>query len=193
MLRTLGCEQQEPSSRFSELEREIALIGRARECDRLDVVMRQQLRVIGDALAGRPLEPHRCGSVALRLRAARDLGVRDVANEQMPERVLEVALERRPPGGANELFPRELVQPFAHNRLVEAAHLGERAGPEDLADHGGVVEQRLALGRSVSSRASISACTVAGTGISPSASTSSPDPRLVRMPRSVSIRTNSSA
>src|SRR5207245_10606758 len=48
-------------------------------------------------------------------------------------------------GRPDELLARELVQALAHSALVEAAHRGDRAGPEDLPHHRRILEKRLAL------------------------------------------------
>ena len=63
----------------------------------------------------------------------------------MPEGVLGLALDGREPRGAHELLPREVVKALAHGLLVALVHRLEGTGPEDLADDGGILEQRLSV------------------------------------------------
>ena len=76
-----------------------------------------------------------------------DLGVGDIADEQMPERVLALSLHRAHPGRADELLPGQLVQSQLELGLVAAADLGQRAHPEHLPEHGRVLKQALPLRR----------------------------------------------
>ena len=76
-------------------------------------------------------------------RAPRDLPVADVAHQRMPERVLVLAVDRRGRPGAHELLLAQLLQTVVHLRLVHPRHGRDRPDPEDLADHRGVVQQRL--------------------------------------------------
>ena len=73
----------------------------------------------------------------------RDLLVADVSHEDVPEAVLGVALHRAAATGTDELLASELMERMLHLALVAVTHLGERAGPEHLADHSGVLEQAL--------------------------------------------------
>ena len=74
---------------------------------------------------------------------ARDLPVRDVADERVRERELALALDRRAPLAADEALALERVE--RRGRCVRVA--SERARPEDLADDGRVLQERLLVGR----------------------------------------------
>ncbi len=73
----------------------------------------------------------------------RDLAVGDLADEQVPEGVLALAPDRRLPVASDELPPLELVQAALEPPALVAGDGGERAEPEDLAEDGGVLQQRL--------------------------------------------------
>src|SRR5581483_11481176 len=75
----------------------------------------------------------------------RHLAVGDVADEQVAERVLELAGDRGRAVAADELLPLELVQAPLELALLAAGERGERPGPERLADDGRVLAQRLLL------------------------------------------------
>ena len=107
----------------------------------------EHVREVLDALARLPLDPRRGCTVALGAGGARDLGVADVPHEDVPEAVLGLALHRGGAGWADELLARELVQGELDLARVPPAHLGDGAGPEDLAQNGGVLEQALPLRR----------------------------------------------
>ena len=90
------------------------------------------------------LDPGRRALVALRSGAPGDLAVGDVADEQVPERVLVLAAHRGAPLAADELLPLERVQPLL--RVLRARALADRADgaePEDLPEHRGVLEELL--------------------------------------------------
>jgi hypothetical protein len=74
------------------------------------------------------------------------LAVGDVADQGVPEPVLDLA--RHPRGGrpAQELARLQAVQARHQLPTVAAADLGQRPQPADLAEHGGVVEHRLVGG-----------------------------------------------
>ena len=115
------------------------LAGRARNLECRQVVMRDHLRVIlGPAErfdpAGRP-------DVLLAAHQARDLGIGDVAQEQVEERVLRLVRDRRAPVPADELLALERVNLLFKSRRVRITERGDRARPEDLPDHGGVLEE----------------------------------------------------
>ena len=65
----------------------------------------------------------------------------------MPEGVLGLARHRRLPHRAHELLARELAQGRHHALWVALAHCRESPGPEDLADHRCVGEERLRVRR----------------------------------------------
>jgi hypothetical protein len=112
----------------------------ARVLERAHVVVREQLgRVLCAHLR---LDPGGDAPMTLAARRARDLRVRDVTHQDVPERVLLLALHRRPPVATDELLPLECAQRLVH--LPGAAALSdERAAPEDLPGDGGVLDQLL--------------------------------------------------
>ena len=80
--------------------------------------------------------------------AAGDLTVRDVPEQQMEERVLRLLRDRRLPLPAHELLALESMQASLELRPFGAAvQGGDGTGPEDLADHGCVLDDALFLGR----------------------------------------------
>ena len=83
--------------------------------------------------------------VLLGPRCPRDLAVGDVADEQVQEGVLALALDRRPPLAADELLACERVQALLDCCPIATVHLRDRARPEDLAEDGGILEQCLLL------------------------------------------------
>ncbi len=118
----------------------------------LEPVAEGLLEVVADdpvhlSLAGDALDPVRRGLVLTDARGPGDLCVRDVADEHVPEGVLHVVGDSGVARAADELLAAELVQALEHRFLRDMADRGERAGPEDLADDGGVVQQRLPVGR----------------------------------------------
>jgi hypothetical protein len=74
-----------------------------------------------------------------------DLSVGHIPYEGVPERVFLLAVHARDQGRPDQLGALEGAQLGAYRVPVEAGHGRQRPGPEDLADHGGVLEQRLAL------------------------------------------------
>ena len=168
--RALAGEREEAASRRGELLGLLRVAGGRGELERLQVVMGEHLGQVLDPLACLALDPGGRRAVTARPLRPRDLAVGDVAHEQVPERVLALPLHRARPGGADELLAGKLVQRQLELARVAAAHLGQRARPEHLPEHGRVLEQALALGESVSRRAAISACKLSGSaaqGISP--------------------------
>jgi hypothetical protein len=61
------------------------------------------------------------------------------------ERVLGLPLHRRTPVRPNELFAGEVPQDLGHRLEIAVAHVCDRAGPEDLADHRCIRQQRLGI------------------------------------------------
>src|SRR5205814_2581657 len=108
------------------------------ELEGLQIVVCEHLGQVLDPLTRLALDPGSGSAMAARPLRARDLGVGNVANEQMPERVLALALHRARPGGADELLAGELVQRRLYLGRVTTADLGHGAGPEHLAEHGRV-------------------------------------------------------
>ena len=80
-------------------------------------------------------------------RAAREargqLVVGDVAGEDVPERVLGLVLHRRVACRPHELLPRQLAQRGDDRLRIAIAHRRHGSGPEHLADHRRVGQQRL--------------------------------------------------
>ena len=120
---------------------------RASELERLRVVMREELRVIGEAPLRLPLDPLGGLDVLLAARGARDLLVGDIADQHMPERELLLVAHRRDSRGSDELAAHELTQARENVVTVTSSHRGERTRPEHLPENGRVLEQVLELGR----------------------------------------------
>src|SRR5581483_7401806 len=99
------------------------------------------LRVV--LAAPQRLDPLRGGEVLTGAFGTRNLAVGDVADEQVPERILVLAGDATRPLAADELLPLELVQAHDESRSVRAVERRERAGPEALPDDGRVLEQGL--------------------------------------------------
>ena len=89
--------------------------------------------------ADRALDPLGDRAVLLRPVGARDLAVRDVADERVREGELALALERRAALAADEALALERVE--RGGRGVRAS--ADRARPEDLADDGCVLKEAL--------------------------------------------------
>ena len=141
-----GHDQEAPDLSL-ELVRVVIQSGGLRELKSLSVVVREDLGVVGHPVAGQALDPGGGRPVLAHPRRSGDLLVGDVSDEQVPERVLGLTLDRRVPHGTQELLPGDRPQALLHRALVEPAHEGQRARPEDGAHDGGVVEERLPLGR----------------------------------------------
>ena len=119
--------------------------------------MGEHVRQILDALPGLCLHPRCGGPVLAGARGSRDLPVRDVADEDVPERVLALAFHRAPACRAYELPARQLVKRELDLALVEVAHRGQRAAQNTLPTTAASWRSPLRSGESVSSRAAISA------------------------------------
>ena len=144
--RALAGEGEVADRAFLELLRLSFLAGGAGELERLQVVVGEHVGQVFCPLARLALDPGGGGAVAGGAGGAGDLRVADVSDQQVPEAVLGLPLHRAGARGADELLAGELVQGELDLARLARAHLGERAGPEDLAHHGGVLEQALALG-----------------------------------------------
>ena len=123
------------------------MAGGAGELERGQVVVGEHVGHVLDALARLALDPGRGRPVPGHPGGSRDLRVADVPDQQMPEAVLGLPLHRGGTGGAYELLAGQLVQCLGDFARLAAAHLRHSAGPEQLADDGGVLEQALALRR----------------------------------------------
>jgi hypothetical protein len=100
-------------------------------------VVREHLHVVLGAPEG--LDPLRHLPVLLPPLETRDLAIGDVADEQVTERELSLARNRRAASALDELLALEPVQDF-----LLAAHSAE---PEDLSDHRRDVDERFLLRR----------------------------------------------
>src|SRR5207302_9930622 len=96
--------------------------------------MREQLRRI--LAAHVPLDPVRGLLVPLRPPPPWDLRVRDVPHQNMPERTLELLLDRRAPLAARALLACERAQTLIE-RGRGAGAVAQPAPPAQLAAHGG--------------------------------------------------------
>ena len=118
-----------------------------REPARLLQVPRDDLHEIIRA-PGQDRHPIGEAHVQLRATALRDLPVRDVAHEDVLERVLLLVRDRRDGAVQDEIAPLERVEPceIRGRPLVLGADVRDRARPEHGADHGGVVRKSLVSG-----------------------------------------------
>ncbi len=130
--------------RRSELELRVARRPRClAESDRLGRVMGEQLGVVDEPRSRHHLDPVGDGQMLHGTGRTGNLAVCHVADERVPERVFGLALDGREPRGPQELLPRELVKTVADALFVALAHRLECTCPEDLADDGRILEQRL--------------------------------------------------
>ena len=143
--RSLAGERQIADRVRLQLVRLLGLAGGAHELERLQVVVGEHVGEVVGALARPTLEPGGGCAVASGASGAGDLGVADVSDQQVPEAVLALVLHRGGGRATHELLARELVQRLLDVARVSLAHLGQGTAPEHLADHGGVLEQALAL------------------------------------------------
>ena len=93
--------------------------------------------------ATQALDPFRRLAVLVRTLCARDLPVGDVSQQHVGERPFALAPNRGASLPGQEALAFEGVQQRVGRMLVSA----KRSGPEDLADHRRVLEDRLFLGR----------------------------------------------
>src|SRR5439155_11518224 len=91
------------------------------------------------------LDPAGGAAVPVRARRTRDLPVRDVADEQVPEGVLRLGGDRGRARAAYELLALERVQQLFGLPARDAVDRLDGAEPEHLADDGGILEQALLL------------------------------------------------
>ena len=118
---------------------------RAREVERLAVVVNEDLGVVGDAFAGSLLDPAGSSNMLVCSRGTWDLLVSDVAHERVPEGELVLAVDRRDADGADELAVDELVQLTPRDTTIAFADCRDRAAPEDSPDDGSIVQERFLL------------------------------------------------
>ena len=91
------------------------------------------------------LEPLGGEAVAFGTGRTWDLAVRDVAHQQVEERVLRLTRDRRVPLAADELLAAEGVQPFLDDRARQLRDRDQCALPDDLAEDGRVLQELLLL------------------------------------------------
>src|SRR5439155_26318681 len=106
----------------------------ARILQRRQVVVREQLGMV----VGTPerFDPVRCQAVTLDTRSPGDLGIRDVANEQVSEDVFGLSSDRRSSFATDELSALETVEPLFDLASLETGDVRERARPEHPAHDG---------------------------------------------------------
>ena len=109
--------------------------------------MREHLDPVVGAVARERADPLGAEAMLVDAPRARDLPVGDVADERVQERVLRLAGDRGAALAADELLPLERVERLVELELHAAADRGQPGGPEDLADHGGVLDELLLGGR----------------------------------------------
>src|SRR5215208_5615337 len=118
--------------------------GGPRELECSGVMMRDHLRPVLRTAQG--LDPLRDQAVLLGPLGARDLAVRDVADEHVAKGVLLVVLDRGATLAPDEALALERVQ----RGWIGTHAIGERrqgSRPEDLSHHSGVLEQHLLVSR----------------------------------------------
>ncbi len=107
------------------------------------IVGGEDLGVVLHPLTRDHLEPRGGPAVPLSPLCPRDLGVGDVSDQGVEEAVLGLALHRGASGRADQLLAGELVHGLVHLLGFALSHRGDRARPEDLADHRGVGQHGL--------------------------------------------------
>src|SRR5207249_6616275 len=78
--------------------------------------------------------------------SARDLPVRDVSYEDVPEHVLTLAGDRRSPLAPHELLARQGMQLLFRLGPIDSTDRGRGAEPEHLAEHGGILQELFLAG-----------------------------------------------
>ena len=118
-----------------------------RELESAQVVVRDQVGQVLGAVAGQALEP--LGGEPVRLGSAgpRDLGVGDVADEDVPEDEGGLAGHGRPALAADVLLALQPEEALLDLVARAAAHRGQRPDPEDLPDNRRALQERLLLRR----------------------------------------------
>ena len=124
------------------LELTCVLAGRARELEGAEVVVGEHVGAVFGALDVEGLDPSGGKAMLLRALCAGYLSVRDVADEDVPERVLRLAGHRGAPLAADELLPLEREQ-LLGLPAWKSGKTRQRACPERPADDGGVLQERL--------------------------------------------------
>src|SRR5438552_14215635 len=110
-------------------------------------MVREHLGAVVAPVRSERLDPLGGGAVQVDTARARDLPVRDVADEQVQERVLRLARNGGAAVAADELLPLESVQWLLERGRRRTTDCGERRGPVDLAEHRSDLDELLLLGR----------------------------------------------
>ena len=137
-----GLTQGEPGR---GLERHGLLSRRPSELQGAEVVVGEHLgMVLGSA---ERIDPFRGQTVLLGPRGAWDLAIRNVADKEVAEGVLQLPCNGRTALPAHELLPLEGVQAALRRLALDVAHRADRSEPEELAEHGSRLKQGLLLAR----------------------------------------------
>src|SRR2546423_2676167 len=110
-------------------------------------MVNEDLGVIAGPLPCDLLDPLGCAMMLFRARCTWNLLIGHIADEDMPERQLVLAFDRRRPRRANEFFSHELTHAHLDEALLDPSDGSNRPAPEDLPDDGSVLQKGLALGR----------------------------------------------
>ena len=116
------------------------------QLQRRQVVVGEQLGMVGDPVAGDLLDPGGDRPVLGDPGRPRELAVGHLAGEVVPEGVLALAGDRGAAGGADERAAGQLLELGLGAGRVPPADREQRPRPEHRADHRGVLQQRSALG-----------------------------------------------
>ena len=116
------------------------------QLQRRQVVVGEQLGMVGDPVAGDLLDPGGDRPVLGDPGRPRELAVGHLAGEVVPEGVLALAGDRGAAGGADERPAGQLLEVGLGAGRVPPADREQRPRPEHRADHRGVLQQRSALG-----------------------------------------------
>ena len=116
----LAGEERVASGSWRHLGLESHIPGDSGEVERLARMVREHLRDVLDAFGGLLLDPPGCAEVAPGPLSSRDLGVRDVTHEGMPEGVFALAFHRAGRCRPNQLVPRQLAEHSVRHGWVAA-------------------------------------------------------------------------
>jgi hypothetical protein len=105
----------------------------------------EHIRQILRSLARLELDPGGGCLVAVGAGNTGDLLVADVPDQQVPKAVLRLPLHRGRTRGSYELLTGQFMERLLHLAQLTATHLGQRPRPENLPEHGCILEQPLAL------------------------------------------------
>ena len=119
--------------------------GGTTELERMHVVMGEHVGHVFGPSRGLPLDPRGSQLMPRRAVGARNLSVADIPDEGVLESVLGFPFHRGRACGEDELSTGQVVQGHLDLGIVPHAHLEDRAGPEDLADHRCVLQHGLSL------------------------------------------------